>query len=136
MKKSIFIIALCGSLMSMNAQSNKKIFLNNDEQKEYSKVRGNNINVIYKTPEGTKQTLNYEEIYFIISKRTVYVPGKLNNLKFLKPRPMTMDIKDIDPNESRTKGKVDAIANNNFTGAKIGGGITGFFFLLDLLAPL
>ena len=133
MKKSIFIIVLCGTIMSLSAQSNKRIFLNNSEQIKYSRIKGNKINVKYKTPEGSKKSLNYEDIYFVIKRKTVLVPGKVNKMKYLKPGPLTMDIKDINPKEGQTRGMVDAISNSNFMGARIGGMLTGLLIPIGLV---
>ncbi len=133
MKRIILFISLCGAVMCLNAQSKKTIFLNNGEKIEYSRMKGNKKNVVYKIHGGTKQTLNYDEVHFVIKKKEVYVPDEAYHIKYLQPGPLTMDLRDVTNDGSCTKGMVDAIGNTNFTGARIGGVVTGFFFPIGFI---
>ena len=133
MKRILIIISLCGAVMCLNAQSKKTIYLNNGEKIDFARVKGKKTNVIYKTTGGDKQTLNYDEIHFVIHKKVVFVPDESYNMKYLKPGPLTIDIKDVSHDGSCTKGMVDAIGNTNFTGARIGGAATGFFFPIGFI---
>ncbi|MBN2612830.1 MAG: hypothetical protein JXB00_14840, partial [Bacteroidales bacterium] len=128
MKRTILFICMCGTIICLHAQSKKTIFLNDGKQIEYSKVKGKKTNVLYKTPEGVKNTLDYDDVHFIIKRREVFVPDESFNIKYLKPGPLTMNLYDINKNGNCTKGMLEAIGNTDFTGARIGGLATGLLF--------
>lgn len=133
MKQTILIISLAIACMQLNAQSKKTIYLNNGEQIEFLRLKGKKSNIIYKTPTGTKHTLNYDEFHFALKNKTVFVPGESMGTKYLKEGVLIMDKNAVQPGESCTEGMVDGISNTNYMGARIGGIATGFLFPIGLI---
>jgi hypothetical protein len=133
MKRLLLMLTLCGAALYLNAQSNKTIYLQTGEQIEYSKFRDKKPDVKYTTTAGNKHVLKYDDIHFILKKNTVYVPSEMLNRKFLASGPLTISRENINTEANCTLGMVDAIGNNHFTGAKLGGVATGLLIPIGLI---
>ncbi len=133
MKQFIFTIVLSLLIIIVHAQTNKVIFLQSGEKLEYSKYKLGKTNLEYVTLDGKNHSLNYDEIYFLVKRKNVMVPFEVKSRSLLKAGPLIMDLNDLDPQSSCTKGMLDAIQNTNFTGAKVGAGIGGLILPIGLV---
>jgi hypothetical protein len=120
-------------LFSVYAQVNKLIFLNSGEKIEYSKLKIKKMNIEYKTLDGISQSLNYDDIFLVVRKKDVMISSKIRNMNYLKAGPLVMNIDEINPDNSCTKGMLDAINYTKFSGAQIGGGLTGIIWPIGMI---
>ena len=132
--KKLSVCLFCSCMVfSVYAQVNKLIFLNSGETIEYSKFRYKKDNVEFTSPEGEMKFLEYDDINFIVRKKDVMVFSKIRDMNYLKAGRLVMDIDEINPESSCTKGMLDAINYTKFSGAQIGGGLTGIIWPIGMI---
>jgi len=64
--------------------------------------------------------------------KNIFTPDQVRVINYLRQGKMIMNFGDIDTQSSCTEGMLDGM-KNDFTGAKIGGGITGFLIPIGLI---
>lgn len=133
MKKLLACILLSFMVFSVYTQVNKLIFLKSGEKIEFSKIKIKRADIEYKTPDGISQNLNYEDIFLVVRKKDVMISSKIRDMNYLKAGPLVMDINEINPESSCTKGMLDAINYTKFSGAQIGGGLTGIIWPIGMI---
>ena len=133
MKKTIITLWLIVTSLLLTAQSNKLVYLQSGETIEFSKVTPKKTNIQFTSPTGEKGFLDYDDVNFIVKRRDILLPSTIREMNFLKAGPRIMDVNDIYPESTCTMGMLDAIQYSKFTGAQIGGGLTGIFWPIGMI---
>jgi hypothetical protein len=132
LKGALIILLYLGPYLTLNGQSEKVIFLNSGDQIQFNKLKWKQGRISYTDLDNSQKLLNYDDVNFIVNNKKVVVIYKRGGTNVFGSGRLIMDFKDIDPESICTEGMLDGM-KNSFTGAKIGGGITGFLIPIGLI---
>ena len=132
LNKILWVILFFIPVVTVHSQSAKTIFLQSGEQIDFEKIRVRHETIRFTNVSGDQKMLNTDDIHFIIQKKFIYLPTEKKGRNIVRVGKPAVSLNNVDPGSMCTLGLLDGM-QNDFAGAKIGGGITGFLLPLGLV---